>query len=137
MDNSGNVNSFLFDGKNTIKAFNVDSVDSWSGTDGNDYFFNTWVDNSTINAGAGNDTIFTDTYNHSINGGDGNDSIVATYCTSKSTIAGGKGNDTINTQSSIIQYADGDGDDVIIDSSKKRRQISRKCRLFCLKYDFG
>ena len=64
----------------------------------------------TINAAAGNDTIYNYFgYRASINTGSGDDSIY-NYGSDYSTINAGKGDDSID----VIQYATGDGNDTIV-----------------------
>ena len=80
------------------------------------------VKSSTINGGAGNDTINSTGHSNRIFGGDGNDYIKGggSKNTSAETISGGKGDDTIEVSNGTsgyarIYYSEGDGDDVITD----------------------
>ena len=68
----------------------------------------------TIDAGAGNDTVYSNDPYTSINGGAGNDSI-RTGNWLHVTVRGGAGNDTISGSSkgTWYQYANGDGNDII------------------------
>lgn len=115
-----------------------------SGTSGKDTVTLTGISYSTVQGGAGNDTIYArwgSNYNR-YEGEAGNDIIIANYDAVKSgessslgggnanTISGGAGNDTIylggydNTHggkiirsySSVIEYSNDDGNDVIIDT---------------------
>ena len=92
--------------------------------DGNDTIFSRAAE-STIYGGAGNDSIRNVTSNVFISGGDGNDIILdegfISGINNKNTINGGKGNDIITLSSSgynnVIQYANGDGNDIIYNIS--------------------
>ena len=84
------------------------------GGEGNDSISNV-ASTVTIDAGAGNDTIFNDgTYNVSIVGGAGNDTI-RNNSAQNLTIEGGKGDDSILNvgNNALIKYTSGDGNDII------------------------
>ncbi len=84
------------------------------GGEGNDSISNV-ASTVTIDAGAGNDTIFNDgTYNVSIVGGAGNDTI-RNNSAQNLTIEGGKGDDSILNvgNNALIKYTSGDGNDYI------------------------
>ena len=101
-----------------------------SGTSGNDTIYNGFRKNGvTINAGAGNDSIYNNQGDYlSISGGDGNDTIEIdavigesygyyNYYGYRNTINGGKGNDRIslsgNSDDNLIEYTEGDGNDTV------------------------
>ena len=71
--------------------------------------------NTTINAGGGNDVITNDGSNSAIQAGSGNDSI--TNNGSNSAINAGTGNDEITNSSSSVTIDAGDGDNSIYDRS--------------------
>ena len=131
----------VYDGQNTIKAiYNNKSNQNIKGTSKGDYIYKDdpdpgMVKYSTINGGAGNDTIINHDSIMTINGGDGND-IIQTYWDAlinggkgndliisnrygycrDSTFVGGLGNDTLmlNEEEDLtILYAAGDGNDLI------------------------
>jgi len=89
-------------------AFGGDGNDSLV-TGGNQY------EHTTLDGGAGDDTISNMNIYTSISGGAGNDYIKNDSETSALTINGGTGNDTIESHGEVLfQYASGDGNDVII-----------------------
>ena len=98
-----------------------------TGTDHKDSISNTGenpgdvVDNVTINAGKGNDYIYSGGWNVSINGGEGDDTVINDNGKNV-TVEGGKGNDLISLTSdaadglptnNLITYNVGDGNDSI------------------------
>ncbi len=74
------------------------------------------VDDSTVYAIGGNDTITNIADNVYIDGGTGNDKISLSSNSKNNTLVGGAGNDTIytNGNGNLIQYATGDGKDSIV-----------------------
>ena len=118
---SGNSSLYVNDGSNFLKTFHLDSSSaSMSGSDDNEFIYNA-ARRSTINAGAGNDTIFNfhnsySPYGYhyaSIDAGDGDDSISASneYYTDYSTINAGSGNDTISGLYNYSKLDFGEGND--------------------------
>ena len=87
------------------------------GGDGNDSLVTggNQFEHTTLDGGAGDDTISNVNIYTSISGGAGNDYIKNDPETSALTINGGTGNDTIESHGEVLfQYASGDGNDVII-----------------------
>ena len=101
--------------------YNYNSNSVVNGTSINEYIYNaSKADNSTINSGAGNDSIKNaGADNVLINAGSGNDSIYTNG--DNVTINAGLGDDTIRliSSSNLIQYNSGDGNDVIYGSTDK------------------
>ena len=88
-----------------------------SGTSGDDSIYNDYSgDSVTINAGAGNDSIYTYGDSVTIDAGAGNDSIYNSN-SKNMTINAGTGNDSIGmidySKNTKIQYSNGDGNDTI------------------------
>lgn len=135
-----NVTIFMGSGNDTVYNSSLSSgatIDLGSGKDfvrnigddaklyggnGNDTLEN-WGNNVTIDAGAGNDTVYVSAQNNSTTwgknvsafGGAGNDLISLSGNTSGATIRGGKGNDTIygsSLASHLFEFGAGDGRDV-------------------------
>ena len=125
----------IYGGAGKDYIHNKDSQVLIDGGDGNDTIENSDGgdnENVTINAGAGDDSIYNDSANVTITGGAGNDSIYNNYASNVTidggdgkdfissvgdnvTITGGAGNDTLSYSGSnvLIKYAPGDGNDSI------------------------
>ena len=133
---SGNDYIYSGEGSSTVIAGSGDDnilVEKYSASTSDNYHFvdagagndniNLYsLKSSTVNGGAGNDTINSTGNSNRIFGGDGDDYIKSggSKNTSGDTIVGGKGDDTIEvingTSGDVrVYYADGDGNDVITD----------------------
>ena len=116
------------------KIFNAGKYATISAEAGNDYIYNNFGDDVSINsgdgndsiynvgdyviidAGAGNDSIYDYSEDASINAGTGNDSIVSEFSYG-TTINAGKGDDSIDIYEAwniVVEYATGDGNDTIV-----------------------
>ena len=126
-DDGTNVTIFGQGGNDTIRNGNIGYSSAKnvtiSGGEGNDYISNErdgWY--SSVDAGAGNDTIYNNYgYRSTLFGGAGNDSIYNFYRANEVMILGGDGTDTIENRGTNrnVTINAGEGNDIIKNTNSK------------------